>query len=261
MLPAHLERQLSDLDQQELGPHAAALLAELRRAVRAGMPLTVLLLAATLSVGMREGSQFGMWQAGYPLVLMALFALLLKGAFGRSWNVAVTTGSCAGLGVGLLVLLAFRRFGVVGGMKSADPSARELLASVDASRWEVLWRLRLPSALPSILTTARFAIALALACSGFFLAPVFAERALIQVEHASEMGRFDWRRNLLFRDELAHGYTRATVKPPVERAVVAQTVVSIAAIASLAWRRREEDSEDAGQREGLALAWGLTAAT
>ena len=48
MLPAHLERQLSDFDPQELGPHAAALLAEMRRAVRAGMPLTVLLLAATL---------------------------------------------------------------------------------------------------------------------------------------------------------------------------------------------------------------------
>ena len=48
MLPAHLEKQLSDLDPRELGPHAAALLAELRRAARAGMPLTVLLLAATL---------------------------------------------------------------------------------------------------------------------------------------------------------------------------------------------------------------------
>ena len=48
MLPAHLEHQLSDFDPQELGPHAAALLAEMRRAVRAGMPLTVLLLAATL---------------------------------------------------------------------------------------------------------------------------------------------------------------------------------------------------------------------
>jgi NitT/TauT family transport system permease protein len=58
-------------------------------------------------------------------------------------------------------------FGVVGGMRSAEPAARELLASVDASRWEVLWRLRLPSALPSILTTSRFAIALALAAAYF----------------------------------------------------------------------------------------------
>ena len=39
-------------------------------------------------------------------------------------------------------------FATVAGLRSADPAARELLASVDASRLEVLWRLRLPSALP-----------------------------------------------------------------------------------------------------------------
>jgi NitT/TauT family transport system permease protein len=58
-------------------------------------------------------------------------------------------------------------FGVVGGMKSADPAARELLASVDARPWEVLWRLRLPSAMPSIFTTARFAVGLGLAAAYF----------------------------------------------------------------------------------------------
>jgi NitT/TauT family transport system permease protein len=58
-------------------------------------------------------------------------------------------------------------FGVVGGMRSADPAARELLASVDARRWEVFWRLRLPSAGPSIFTTARFAMGLGLAAAYF----------------------------------------------------------------------------------------------
>lgn len=58
-------------------------------------------------------------------------------------------------------------FGVVGGMKSADPAARELLASVDARPWEVFWRLRLPSALPSIFTTARFVVGLSLAAAYF----------------------------------------------------------------------------------------------
>jgi NitT/TauT family transport system permease protein len=53
-------------------------------------------------------------------------------------------------------------FGAVAGMRSADPAARELFASVAASRVEVLWRLRLPSALPSLFTTARFTIGLAL---------------------------------------------------------------------------------------------------
>lgn len=56
-------------------------------------------------------------------------------------------------------------FATVAGMRSADPAARELLASVDASRWEVLWRLRLPSALPVILATSRYVSALALAAA------------------------------------------------------------------------------------------------
>ena len=56
-------------------------------------------------------------------------------------------------------------FATVAGMRSADPAARELLASVDAGRWEVLWRLRLPSALPSIFAAARYNVGLALAAS------------------------------------------------------------------------------------------------
>jgi NitT/TauT family transport system permease protein len=56
-------------------------------------------------------------------------------------------------------------FGVVGGMKSADPAARELFASIDARRLDVLFRLRLPAALPSIFTTARFATGLGLAAA------------------------------------------------------------------------------------------------
>jgi NitT/TauT family transport system permease protein len=53
-------------------------------------------------------------------------------------------------------------FAAADGMRSADPAARELLASVDASRWEVLWRLRLPSSLPSLFTAARWNVGLAL---------------------------------------------------------------------------------------------------
>ena len=66
--------------------------------------------------------------------------------------------------VALVCLPAFA-FATVDGMRSADTSARELLASVDASRAEVLWRLRLPSAIPSLFTTARYNIGLALIAS------------------------------------------------------------------------------------------------
>lgn len=83
----------------------------------------------------------------------------------------------------ILFMVAFTSFpvftfGVVGGMKSADPAARELLASVDARRWEVLWRLRLPAALPSIFTTARFAMGLGLAAAYFSEGSAFVTEGL-----------------------------------------------------------------------------------
>jgi NitT/TauT family transport system permease protein len=72
----------------------------------------------------------------------------------------------------ILFMVAFTSFpvftfGVVGGMKSADPAARELLASIDARPWEVFWRLRLPASLPSIFITLRFALGLGLAAAYF----------------------------------------------------------------------------------------------
>jgi len=63
--------------------------------------------------------------------------------------------------VALVTLPAFA-FAAADGMRGADPSSRELLASVDASRWEVLWHLRLPSALPSLFTAAKYNTGLAL---------------------------------------------------------------------------------------------------
>ncbi|MEO7370243.1 MAG: ABC transporter permease subunit [Ilumatobacteraceae bacterium] len=63
--------------------------------------------------------------------------------------------------VALVSLPAFA-FAATDGMRGADSSSRELLASVDASRWEVLWHLRLPSALPSLFTAAKYNTGLAL---------------------------------------------------------------------------------------------------
>jgi NitT/TauT family transport system permease protein len=53
-------------------------------------------------------------------------------------------------------------FAAVDGMRSADAAARELLASVDASRREVFWHLRLPSAVPQLFTACRYNVGLAL---------------------------------------------------------------------------------------------------
>ncbi len=58
-------------------------------------------------------------------------------------------------------------FAAVLGMRSADVAAREVLASVDTPRREVLLRLRLPAALPSLFTAARFTVGLGLAAAYF----------------------------------------------------------------------------------------------
>ncbi|HEY0520055.1 MAG TPA: ABC transporter permease subunit [Ilumatobacteraceae bacterium] len=63
--------------------------------------------------------------------------------------------------VALVSLPAFA-FATADGMRGADASSRELLASVDASGWEVFWHLRLPSALPSLFTAAKYNTGLAL---------------------------------------------------------------------------------------------------
>ena len=71
-------------------------------------------------------------------------------------------GTAPALFIVALVCMPGFAFAAADGMRSADPAARELLASVDASKWEVLWRLRLPSAIPSLFTTARYNVGLAL---------------------------------------------------------------------------------------------------
>jgi len=50
----------------------------------------------------------------------------------------------------------------IAGLRSVDPGLLELAQSVDASRWVVFWRLRVPSSLPYLFSAARIAVGLAL---------------------------------------------------------------------------------------------------
>jgi NitT/TauT family transport system permease protein len=148
------------------------------RHVLIGLSISML-LAIVLGAAMAASRFFE--EATQPVLVLILVT---------PW-VAYITSVVIWLGFGerpILFMVAFTTFpilafGVVGGMKSADPAARELLASVDARRWEVLWRLRLPSALPSIFTTARFAMALGLA------AAYFAEGSSLQTEGLGSIGQ------------------------------------------------------------------------
>ncbi len=122
-------------------------------------------LAVAIAIGAVMASSRFIEEATQPVLILILVT---------PW-VAYITSVVLWLGRGepsILFMVAFTSlpvftFGVVGGMKSADPAARELFASVDARPWEVLWRLRLPAALPSMFTTMRFALGLGLAAAYF----------------------------------------------------------------------------------------------
>ncbi len=48
------------------------------------------------------------------------------------------------------------------GLRSVDRTALDFLSSLDASRWQVLWHLRLPSSLPYVFAALRISVPLAL---------------------------------------------------------------------------------------------------
>jgi NitT/TauT family transport system permease protein len=123
----------------------------------------LLALVIALLTGAALASSRFLEQAAQPVLVLILVA---------PW-VAYFTSIVTWLGRGdppvifLVTLVAIPpfTFAAVTGMRSADPAARELLASVSASRLEVLWRLRLPSAVPVLLSTSRYVIGLSLAAA------------------------------------------------------------------------------------------------
>jgi NitT/TauT family transport system permease protein len=122
-----------------------------------------LALSISLIVGAALASSRFLEQASQPVLVLILVA---------PW-VAYFTSIVAWLGGGdppvlflvTLVAVPAFTFAAVSGLRSSDPAARELLASVNANRLEVLWRLRLPSALPLLLATSRYVIGLTLAAA------------------------------------------------------------------------------------------------
>ena len=61
-----------------------------------------------------------------------------------------------------LICLVPLLFGVTAGLRSADPAALDLMATVDAPSWEVVRRIRLPYALPYLFTATRTCVGLSL---------------------------------------------------------------------------------------------------
>lgn len=72
------------------------------------------------------------------------------------------------------------------GLRSVDPATLEVVRSVDASRWEILWHLRVPYALPAVFSVAKIAFTLTL------LGAVIAELTGISTAGLGNVFRVAW---------------------------------------------------------------------
>lgn len=138
-------------------------------------------LAISLAIGAALAAIRPLEHASQPLLVLIMVTPWV--AYISSIVLWVGQGTPAILFLVSFVTVPAFVYATVGGMRSADPAARELFASIDASEWEVLWRLRLPSAMPSLFTAARFNIGLGLG------AAYFAEGAALSRDGLGEAGR------------------------------------------------------------------------
>ena len=141
-----------------------------------GISLAISLLVGALLAAMRR-----LEHLAQPLLVLIMVTPWV--AYITSVVLVVGSGQPAVIFLVAFVTVPAFVYATTGGMRSADPAARELFASIDASRWEVLWRLRLPSALPSLFTALRFNVGLGLG------AAYFAEGAALCLDGLGETGR------------------------------------------------------------------------
>jgi NitT/TauT family transport system permease protein len=128
-------------------------------AQQAGIGAIIALVVSVVAGALLSASSFAEHAAQPVLTLLQVTPFV---AYLSSVVLWLGSGTKPALFIVALVCVPGFTFAAIDGMKSADPAARELLSSVDASPWEVLWRLRLPSAMPSLFTAARYNVGLAL---------------------------------------------------------------------------------------------------
>lgn len=155
LAPSQIGRELANRP----GYYVDALAVTARHAL---VGLAIALVAAVVIGAALASSRF-LEHAVQPVLMLVLVAPWV--AYFASIVVWLGRGDPPVIFLVALVTTPAFVFATVAGLRSADPDARELLRSVDASRWEVLLRLRLPSALPALLATSRYSAALALAAA------------------------------------------------------------------------------------------------
>jgi hypothetical protein len=90
--------------------------------------------------------------------------------------------------------------------------------------------------------------AAALLCAAVYLVPMLSQREDVHMDWVVQAPYGDWRRNFVYRDEVAHGYAPAYIKPHVNRVATTQLILTAAAGGMLFLRfpdRRRQDGTSA----------------
>ena len=145
-----------------------------------------LALVLALLVGAALASSPTLERAAQPV--LTLVQVTPFAAYIGAVVVWLGAGNAPVLFITTVVCLPAFAFAAVSGLRSAEPASRELFASVDASVWQVLWRLRLPSALPSLFITARYNVGLALIAAYLVEGRNFADDGLGAIGRRAESG-------------------------------------------------------------------------
>lgn len=100
------------------------------------------------------------WRAFYPI--LAAFQSIPKNAIAPILILWFGTGELSKVVIAFLISFFPIVINAVTGMQSTDSDAMAMFKSIRANRWQVLWHLRLPNAIPYIFAAAKVSITLAL---------------------------------------------------------------------------------------------------
>ncbi|MCZ6746979.1 MAG: 6-pyruvoyl-tetrahydropterin synthase-related protein [Acidobacteria bacterium] len=105
------------------------------------------------------------------------------------------------------------------------------------------------------LATVTLAASLALMAAAIYLIPMIHQRPEVHLDWVVDAPYGDWRRNFVYRDEVAFGFKRAPIKPWVNRVTTTQGILALAAgVLFVSGRRRRRDvTPGAGTLDGEAM--------
>lgn len=105
------------------------------------------------------------------------------------------------------------------------------------------------------LATVTLAAGVALLAAAIYVIPMMNQRPEVHLDWVVDAPYGDWRRNFVYRDEVAFGYNRAPIKPWVNRVTTTQGMLALAAAAFFVFarRRRRDTAPDASTLDGDAM--------